>query len=212
MASPESFNAFVMDQDMQSSSILAATQYNPTPLATTQNNQAPMAPPPGSSARDIIVQTDFTAAWVPSTDGDMYDQPPGGWDVDGISTGENAPFLTQYWSQFNDAQTGFPTSNDSLSAAGAWWSAAGLQDEWLITPPMDLSGHMNTRALFNAVYTMPSYGAGVDEHFWLKVSTDGGFTWTPLFCFTHDDPPAQIPGVRDVPAWPGCTPCRPQRI
>jgi hypothetical protein len=154
-----------------------------------------------------LLSENFSEPWVPCGTG--YDAPPG-WTVDGICVGENAPYLTHYWSQFDDAETTFETSNSTPYAAGLWWSngvgeTVGVgtrQSEWLITPELDFTRYENCRLSFNAIYTMPSYGAGPDNHNYIKVSTDGGINWDIIGDMVHD-PEFELPGVLPPPynAW-----------
>jgi hypothetical protein len=183
-APPNSLTAFSTDAQSQPS-------FSRRKLSTS----TPLSPGPQPTPGATIISEDFSTPWVPDPDGD-YDAPPG-WDIDGVCVGQNAPFLTHYWSQFNDGETGMATSNSTPDAAGAWWSnGAGetvgtLQNEWLKTPVMDLSGFMNTQLYFNAIWY---YMNGADEHFWLKVSPDGGTTWDTIGCMPHD-PMFDIPGA-----------------
>jgi len=160
-----------------------------TMISSTSPGISPLIPPPEPTPRTVLLSEDFSATWVPCGTG--YDAPPG-WTVDGICVLEQGPYLTHYWSQFNDAETGFPTSNTTPNAAGLWWSnGAGeshgsQQDEWLMTPSLDFTYYVNCSLSFNAIYTMPSYGAGPDEHNYIKASTDGGMSWDILGCMTHD--------------------------
>ncbi len=58
-------------------------------------------------------------------------------------------------------------------SAGTWWAWQD-QDEWLITPSLNLSG-VSTASLrfYSYVYRGSTYG----DHYYIKVSTDGGSSW-----------------------------------
>ncbi len=66
-----------------------------------------------------------------------------------------------------------PTEGDWQ--AGLWWGY-NYQDEWLITPQFNCPP--------NGALTFDSYvyyGSTHDDHYYVKVSTDGGNTWTVLW-------------------------------
>jgi len=66
-----------------------------------------------------------------------------------------------------------PTEGDWQ--AGLWWGY-DYQDEWLITPQFNCPP--------NGALTFDSYvyyGSTHDDHYYVKVSTDGGNTWTVLW-------------------------------
>jgi len=161
-------------------------------------NPITMAPLPEPTTRSVILSEDFSAPWVPCSTG--HDAPPG-WTV-ATSPNHTMEYVGPFWSHFDDAVTGFPTSNSTPFSAGIWWTNIEFQDEWLITPELDFTDYVNCELSFNAIYTMPSYGAGADEHNYIKVSTDGGMSWDILGCLTHD-PEFEIPGATGGPGGAG---------
>jgi len=113
----------------------------------------------GKEDGDIIINEDFESDWVPfrwdviqNTDETNYDHPC-------------------WWSQLEGQG-----SNESLGA-GVWWGREP-QDEWLMTPALDLS------VWTEASLSFWTYNYGFREGRWegdfVKVSPDGGETWETL--------------------------------
>ena len=59
--------------------------------------------------------------------------------------------------------------------AALWWSY-NHQDEWLITPQFTCPASASVD-FWSYVY----FGSTSGDHYWVKVSTDNGATWTPLW-------------------------------
>jgi parallel beta-helix repeat protein len=160
------------------------------PISSGESGAAPQSPGPRPGTLATVLSENFSAPWIPCGTG--YDAPPG-WVVDGIPG-------THHWAQFDDAEVGQPTSNSTPYSAGVWWSSEDpAQDEWLITPALDLSASMNTKLYFNSIYTMPSFGTDPTARDLIEVSTDGGLSWTILGDLAHD-PQFEIPGATGGPA------------
>jgi hypothetical protein len=167
----------------------------------------PLSPGPEPIPMTTILSENFSAPWIPCGTG--YDAPPG-WTVDGICVSSNSgqPAHTHYWSQFEDSQTGFETSNSTPYAAGVWWSDGNgetvgqQQSEWLISPELNLTMCVNCKLFFNAIYLTDWMGyVGPNEHNYIKASTDGGITWDILGDMCHD-PEFLPPNTGDpVPIW-----------
>jgi|GEM_PF-1398066 len=87
--------------------------------------------------------------------------PPAGWSI--IQT-----HTTTNWIQY-DAVSGYVHSGDY--AAGVWWNY-GHQDEWLISPPVGISGTCSL-----TFWTYGYQGSPYGDHYNVKVSTDGGSNW-----------------------------------
>jgi hypothetical protein len=94
-----------------------------------------------------------------------------GWEI--IQTNTNSGATPCYW-----------TVNDYVSAdfapfglyhAGLWWDY-DHQDEWLITPEVEC-GAGTTLTFETTVYEGSTNG----DHYYVKISTDGGETWTPVW-------------------------------
>ena len=93
------------------------------------------------------------------------------WEI--IETNTGTGTMTFHWS-VNDYQSAdiVPFGNYH---AGLWWDY-GHQDEWLITPELNcVEG--TTLTFETAVYE----GSIYLDHYYVKVSTDGGSTWTPVW-------------------------------
>lgn len=153
----------------------------------------PLSPGPEPMPMTVLLAENFSAPWVLDPDGD-FNAPPG-WDVDSFSGS------VQYWRHYDDAVTGFPTSNSTPLSAGLWWDT-GPQDEWLITPSLDLSNYVNTRLSFNAIYLTDWMDyVGPNEHNYIKVSTDGGINWDILGDMCHDPEFRPAHTGDPVPLW-----------
>jgi hypothetical protein len=156
------------------------------------------------SDKAVLVTEDFSAAWVPATN----NQAPPGWDQVGIATGTQVgyPDLTHYFSRFDDAYFvgayGFSFAQSPPYSAGIWWSSDEAQDEYLISPELDLTDYVDTEMVFRAMYTMASYGASSTNHIYIKASTDGGLNWDILGDLPHD-PQFDFPGATGGPLGPG---------
>jgi hypothetical protein len=113
--------------------------------------------------------------------------PPGG---DGIEEDFESGSLSEGWTveQTNTATGGatpsYWTVNDYISTdfspfgtyhAGLWWDY-GHQDEWLITPEFNVPTGAEL-SFWSVVYQGSTYL----DHYYVKISTDGGSTWTVLW-------------------------------
>jgi hypothetical protein len=110
---------------------------------------------------DTGIKQDFTEGFE---DG----WPPAGWSVIQTHTGTGQPFPS-YWSQVDSLQ------HSGSHAAGLWWDY-GHQDEWLITMPVSIAGTCSL-----TFWTYGYQGSPYGDHYWVKVSTDGGSNWDPVF-------------------------------
>lgn len=99
--------------------------------------------------------------------------PPTGWTRIITNPGycDDYPQYSAHWDQFSDSV------HNGTKAAYVWWDYQH-QDEWLITPDINLGG------IANGVLTFWSYGyegSTYNEHYYVKISIDHGSTWTVLF-------------------------------
>lgn len=96
--------------------------------------------------------------------------PPNGWTR--IQENQNEG---KFWTQFETVEWGsigvVPT--DGQFQAGVKWGNQG-QDEWLITPEVIAQGEL-TFDFYG------KYGSTNNDHYYVKVSTDKGVTWTELW-------------------------------
>lgn len=103
--------------------------------------------------------------------------PPTGWTQIITETGPaNTYGVTPTWCRVGTITLNPPVAPpDGAWQAAMWWSY-NHQDEWLISPQFTCP---NTAAL-----TFKSYvqlGSTHDDHYYVKVSTDNGANWTPLW-------------------------------
>jgi hypothetical protein len=111
--------------------------------------------------------------------------------------------LTHYWSQFGLSDHPDHLPHSGQYCACVWWSQYldgwdkwwynyqdppdSTQDEWFITPEIDISELDNLFLQFYSVYGMHIFGASPGAHDYVKVSTDGGISWITVADLTHDD-------------------------
>lgn len=98
--------------------------------------------------------------------------PPTGWSVIQTCT-DNSNSIPGWWSQTNY------TVHTGNYAAGLWWSYQH-QDEWLISPDIALAGPPGA-SYYVSFWTYGWEGSTHSDHYYVKVSTDNGATWTVLF-------------------------------
>jgi hypothetical protein len=108
--------------------------------------------------------------------------PPTGWNQTITNTGAEAiPGVLPTWCRFGSVSAGgTPVAPpEGEYQAGLWWDY-NHQDEWLITPSFNCppSAHISLQAY---VYRGSLYG----DHYYVKVSTDGGNEWTVLYDATE---------------------------
>ena len=101
--------------------------------------------------------------------------PPTGFTqiITSTSTNFNLP---ETWSQ-GDPSTPFIATHAGNGSAYLWWAYATPQDEWLIAHNVKVTGDLNFWS-----YVMPGTASNGD-HYYVKVSTDQGATWTALMDF-----------------------------
>jgi hypothetical protein len=99
--------------------------------------------------------------------------PPTGWTQIITNTGycDDYPQYAAHWDQFSD------NPHNGTKSAYVWWDYQH-QDEWLITPEIDLTGIPNGELTF---WSYGYEGSTYNDHYYVKVSIDNGATWTVLF-------------------------------
>lgn len=102
--------------------------------------------------------------------------PPTGWSLIQTHTGTGQP-TPSYWTQ-SDYYV-----HAGTYSAGLWWDY-GHQDEWLITPPVGIAGTCSL-----TFWTYGHQGTTHGDHYWVKVSTDGGSNWNEEFDLAAFSPP-----------------------
>jgi hypothetical protein len=103
--------------------------------------------------------------------------PPTDWTqviTDTNAAGTTGVFPT--WCQFGTvALTPAVPPHGGAQQAGMWWDSVH-QDEWLITPQFTCPGNANL-TFWSYVY----FGSTYADHYYVKVSTDNGSTWTVVW-------------------------------
>ncbi|MFA7543908.1 MAG: carboxypeptidase regulatory-like domain-containing protein, partial [Candidatus Cloacimonadaceae bacterium] len=104
--------------------------------------------------------------------------PPAGWSQIITNTGAaNSMGVYPTWCSFGAINTGsgLVEPTEGAKQAGLWW-VTEHQDEWLKTPffncPPDAYISFDTYA---------TYGSSYGDHYYVKISTNGGNTWTVLW-------------------------------
>ncbi len=94
-----------------------------------------------------------------------------GWEI--IQTNGNSQATPCYWTVNDYSSADFQPFG--VYHAGLWWDYSH-QDEWLITP--EVSCGASTVLTFE---TTCWEGSTNGDHYYVKISTDGGDTWTPVW-------------------------------
>jgi len=112
--------------------------------------------------------------------------PPQNWDQVITNTGEANPLgILPTWCSFGSIDiTGIGTvaPSDGVKQAGLWWDY-DHQSEWLLTPSFNCPPDAFLR--FDTYLEM---GSPNNDHYYVKVSTDGGVTWQVLWDGAEQDP------------------------
>ena len=116
---------------------------------------------------EVILSEGFEGSW-----------PPPGWRVIKHNNDSSHP-IPGYWSKTDY------TLHSGSYAAGLWWSYSH-QDEWLITPKVYLDGRCTL-----TFWTYGYQGSTHGDHYYVKVSTDGGESWEEVFDLADDFLPDQ---------------------
>ena len=106
-----------------------------------------------------------------------------------------------YTMTFKVHNTGKEKGNDSLHAyISNAWDKSGAQDEYLISPAVDLSATRDGLLTFDYIYGY----AGMKNKTYeatVEVSTDGGQTWTPIWNFQetyHGETTQTVAGSAEI--------------
>ncbi|MFO7677459.1 MAG: hypothetical protein R6V50_03640 [Thermoplasmatota archaeon] len=122
---------------------------------------------------DVLIQESFEDEWVPDSNGDLA---PYRWEME-QTTGEIMEIIPCWWHQYEEMGENY---------AGLWWGFQP-QDEWLMTPPLDLSVYTE------AILEFETWNFGQIPGFWegnfVKVSIDGANTWETLVNLYELAPP-----------------------
>ncbi|MBD3285700.1 T9SS type A sorting domain-containing protein [candidate division WOR-3 bacterium] len=120
---------------------------------------------------------------------------PAGWDrIDNYGSS----YYRYHWNAYGWGSN-YQIGNQSAGCYYVWdftyWNPSDYSDEWLLTPPINLSGYTSATLQFNAatynyMYEYPSGGHSKDDFYaTVQVSTDGGSTWDDaIFDFWKDYP------------------------
>jgi hypothetical protein len=131
------------------------------------------------SAPGVVIPDDITEGFEESF-------PPSGWNTTVTNT-------TQSWARYETASftSGDVVPTEGSYQAGVMWDYSA-QDEWLVTPAIS-----NVTSLSFDFYGQ--YGSVNGDNYYVKVSTDGGNSWTPIWNATdlpeaenHYDTPVNI--------------------
>lgn len=118
-----------------------------------------------AAAQTTIMFQDFEGGGLPSGWSNVSNATDGGWKF-----GTNTQLQSQYF--VIPPHTKMAATNDDACNCNKG-------DEYLISPSLDLSGYSNVYLSFDAFFYKGTYN-GVSETAYVKVSTDGGVTWTTV--------------------------------
>jgi len=116
--------------------------------------------------------------------------PPSGWDQTIYNSAATFERYTGLSKDRGDSREGFKGLVDPKEPQGSWcacvWWDYYEQDEWLFTTvPVDLAGYEEAYLKF---YTYNYDSVSYVEHDYVKISTNGGSTWTTLGDMASDYP------------------------
>ncbi|MBW6515296.1 MAG: carboxypeptidase regulatory-like domain-containing protein [Candidatus Cloacimonetes bacterium] len=128
---------------------------------------------------DIFDNNNITLNWYEPghTFGEYWEngfetgQLPAGWAITGVNTDASGP-TPGYWTVNNYSSADY--SPIGQYHCGLWWSY-NHQDEWLKTP--EFVCPPNAELVY---WTVGYLGSTYADHYYVKVSTDGGSNWTVL--------------------------------
>jgi hypothetical protein len=113
-------------------------------------------PPPGEGLEEDFESGSIPAGWSTiQTNGATSGPTPAFWTVNSYVSPDFSPFGTYH--------------------AGLWWDF-GHQDEWLISPEFTVDANASL-TFWSAVYE----GSIYNDHYYVKISTDGGSSWTAVW-------------------------------
>ncbi len=108
--------------------------------------------------------------------------------------GATVPSLPAGWTENTQATTGWKTHTGAITSTNGWVMSAHTKyaalDDWnndennststLITPTMDLTSLSTPYLSFEHYYVQAQYNGGAAEELKVKISTNGGTSWTDL--------------------------------
>ena len=96
--------------------------------------------------------------------------PPAGWQVQSQQTADSTWHQDSRW------------SHSGTYSALVWWSYQD-QNEWLITPEVELTGSP-TGSYYFSFWTFAHKGSTYGDHYYVLMTTDHGATWDTLLDFS----------------------------
>ncbi len=147
---------------------------DPTPVVTIviEEEEEILTPEnlTASVMEDVVTLNWFAPGEAPEVMNESFENafPPAGWSTVVNNT-------TESWAQYETVtfSTGDIVPTDGDYQAGVMWDY-GAQDEWLITGEM--TGITGITFDFYG-----QYGSEYGDNYYVKVSTDGGSNWTPVW-------------------------------
>jgi len=116
----------------------------------------------------VIFSEGFEDEWVPDSDGDLA---PPGWEVNITNNENNSCGYPCYWSKISSSDC---PACVHFGEYAAWLSYDNTepyeQDEWLISPEIDLTNYTGTKLIFWSSFY--GYNNPVDDHDYVKVYTE----------------------------------------
>ena len=134
-------------------------------------NRKPVSNSVPISTRTNLLEESFTGTTFPPT----------GWTRIQTNTGISGTHPC-YWARNTDLIVTDPGYHTAPASAGLWWSY-DHQEEWLITPSITLTG--SPGGVYYLKWWYYGFCGSVNlDHYYTKISTNGGTTWTVLYDLT----------------------------
>jgi len=179
-----------------------------TPILLTEM-QTPVYSSPDLEYTETIFTEGFEDTWVADSDGDLA---PPGWENHITNPGDTGSpyYLPWHWGQYGVVSSYAPPAvpPEGDYQAIVHWSY-NHQDEWLVTPEINLSEYTNVNLMFMRYgHTGSTYG----DHYYVKVSPSGGYgqeNFTDILWDATALPPGdnyyEYPYIIDLSAYDGTT-------
>ena len=162
----------------QAGVVIVATQTTTQDFVLTELARPPLG------VRSELAENNINLTWIePGTDSQGFEEgfegdsfPPTGWVQSVTNAQAGAYGTTATWGRFGTVPLNTPVSPPEGDWHAVLWWSLDTQDEWLITP--EFYCPYNGRLVFDSYVFL---GSMRGDHYYVKVSTDGGANWDQLW-------------------------------